>query len=83
MYARTRLRAGVVRGANCNTYASKGPKEGVDGATQNVLDAGPTPMTVCYPPRTRVTIRHRHSFRQEEEDEDDDGYGLQERENYE
>jgi hypothetical protein len=44
MYARTQLRAGVARGANRTAYAAEGPKEGVDGATGNVLDAGPTTM---------------------------------------
>jgi hypothetical protein len=47
MYARTRLRAGVVRGANRAAFATEGPTEGGGGSTQVVLDAWPTTMTAC------------------------------------
>ncbi len=45
MYARTRLQAGVVRGANRATYAAAGPMEGGGGWTRVVLNAGLTTMT--------------------------------------
>ncbi len=46
-YARTRLRAGVVCGANRAAYVAEGPTEGGGGSTRIFYDARPTTMTAC------------------------------------
>jgi hypothetical protein len=45
MYPRTRLQAGIVRGANHTAYAAEGPTEGGGGLMRVILGAGPMTTT--------------------------------------